>query len=87
MVTEGDPALSLTIYGVNFTNRSLVFFNGRPVPTRLVSGEQLQATIDAGHIAHVGTFSVIVKNPGFPQQPQWGGDTSNTAHILVNFRY
>ncbi len=87
MVTEGDPALSLTIRGVNFTDRSLVFFNGRSVPTRLVSGEQLQAAIDAGLIARAGTFSVIVKNPGFPQQPQWGGDTSNTAHILVNFRY
>ena len=87
MVTEGDPALTLTIRGVNFTRNSLVFFNSRPVPTRLINGERLEATLDAGRIARAGTYSVIVKNPGFPQQPQWGGDTSNTAHILVNFRY
>ncbi len=85
--TEGDPTLTLTIRGVNFTIKSLVYFDGHPVPTRLVSETELKATIEAGFIARPDTVAVIVKNLGLPQQPQWGGNTSNRAHLLVNFRY
>ena len=87
MVTEGDPTLTLTIRGVNFTNKSLVYFEGHPVPTRMVSETELQATIDAGLIARAATPSILVKNLGYAQQPQWGGGASNVANILVNFRY
>jgi len=87
LVTEGDPTLTLTIRGVNFTIKSLVYFDGHPVPTRLVSETELRATIEAGFIARPDTFAVIVKNLGLAQQPQWGGTTSNRAHLLVNFRY
>ena len=86
MVTEGEPTRTLTIKGVNFTTRSLAYFDGKPVPTRLASETELRVTIDAGFIARVGTYPIVVRNPGLSQQPQWGGDTSNTAHLLVNFK-
>ncbi|MCZ6750194.1 MAG: amidohydrolase family protein [Acidobacteria bacterium] len=87
MVTEGDSSLTLTIRGVNFTDKSLVLFDNRPVPARLVSETELSVSIDAELLARVGTFPVFVRNPGFQQQPQWGGDASNRAYLLVNFRY
>jgi hypothetical protein len=86
MVTEGDPTVSLMLRGVNFTKRSLVYLENQALPTQLISDTELRATIDAAYIAHVGTLSIRVKNPGSQQQPQWG-DGSNTAHLLVNFRY
>ena len=86
MVTAGDPTLTLTIKGVNFTSKSLVYFDGRIVPARLVSESELQVTIDASLIAHPETFTIKVKNPGLQEQPVWG-DTSNGALLLVNFRY
>lgn len=87
MVTEGDPTLTLTIQGVNFTPQSQVYFDGEPVPTQLVSATELRATIDAGLIRRARTFPITVQNPGPPFfQPQWGS-TSNRAHLLVNFRY
>lgn len=86
MVTEGDPKLTLTLKGVNFTRRSLVLIENQAVPTEFVSDTELRATIDPAYIAHVGTLSIRVKSPGSQQQSQWG-DGSNMAHLLVNFRY
>ena len=86
MVTEGDPTVTLTIKGVNFTNKSLVLFDNQPLLTRLVSETELKATIDASLIAQPETFAITVSNPGLMAQPQWGG-TSNRAYLLVNFRY
>jgi imidazolonepropionase-like amidohydrolase len=86
MVTAGDPTLTLTIKGVNFTGKSLVYFDGHIVPVRLVSESELKVTIDASLIAHPETFIIKVKNPGLQEQPVWG-DTSNGALLLVNFKY
>jgi hypothetical protein len=87
LVTEGDPTLTMTIRGVNFTRESVVYFGERRVPTRLVSDSELEAVIDAGLISQVGTFPVTVRNPLPLQRPEWGNGTSNKAHLLVNYRY
>jgi hypothetical protein len=87
LVTEGGPSFMLTIRGVNFTNKSLVYVEGHPVPTKLVSEAELNATIDSSVIARPATLAIIVKNIGVTQQPQWGGGVSNVATMLVNFRY
>lgn len=87
MVTEGDATFTMTIRGVNFTPESLVYFGDRRVPTRLVSDSEIEAEIDAGLIATVGTYVVTVRNPEPLQRPEWGNGTSNKAHLLVNFRY
>ena len=86
MVTEGDPTLTLAIRGVNFTSKSLAYFDGMQVPTRLVSETELAVTIEASFLTRVGNYPIEVRNPEPLQQPKWGG-TSNRAHLLVNFRY
>ncbi|MCZ6774779.1 MAG: IPT/TIG domain-containing protein, partial [Proteobacteria bacterium] len=87
MVTEGDATLTMTIRGVNFTRKSLVFFGERSVPAQLISDTELQAVVDAALIAKVGTFPVTVRNPDPLQRPDWSDGTSNKAHLLVNYRY
>ena len=84
--TEGDPELTVTIRGVNFTTKSVVHFDGQPVPARLVSETELQVTVAASLIARAGNYAVTVTNPEPLQRPEWGG-TSNKARLLVNFRY
>ena len=86
LVTEGDPTVTLTIKGVNFTSKSQVLVGNQPLPTRRVSETELQATVDAGLILRAATLTITVRNPGLLAQPQWGG-TSNRAFLLVNFRY
>ncbi len=88
MVTEGDPTVTLTIKGVNFTVSSVVYLDSYPIPTQMVSETELRATITPELMSRPATFAIIVKNLGdFWQQPQWGGATSNRAHLLVNYRY
>ncbi len=87
IVTEGGSSFTLTLKGVNFTNKSLVYFDSQPLPTRMVSESELQATVDSGLIGRPGTISILVINSGVAQQPQWGGGNSNAATLLVNFRY
>ena len=84
--TEGDPELTVTIRGVNFTTKSVVHFDGQPVPARLVSETELQITVAAGLIASAGNYPLTVINPEPLQRPEWGG-TSNKARLLVDFRY
>jgi len=87
VVTEESPSLILTIRGVNFVNKSLIYFDDQGVPTELVSDTELRATIDAGLIARAGSHSIVVKNPEPVQRAEWGAGTSNRAYLLVNFRY
>ena len=84
--TEGDPELTVTIRGVNFTTKSVVHFDGQPVPARLLSETELQITVAAGLIASAGNYPLTVINPEPLQRPEWGG-TSNKARLLVDFRY
>ena len=86
MVTEGGAAFTLTIKGVNFTKKSVVYLGGRPIPAELVNDTELRAAIDARSIARAGTSPVVVKNPGpLLSQPLWGS-TSNRAYLTVNLK-
>ena len=87
IITEGDLTLSLTIQGVNYTEESVVYFGGQPVPAQRASETELQAVIDAGLISQVGTYPITVRNPKPMQRPEWGDGTSNPAHLIVNYRY
>ena len=44
IVTEGSPALTVTLKGINFVRKSAVYFNGRSVPYKAVSGGELQVS-------------------------------------------
>ena len=59
----GGSAFTLTVNGANFTNSSVVQFNGTPRVTAFVSATQLQAAIVAGDIATVGVSTVTVVDP------------------------
>jgi len=90
MVTEGSPAITLTLKGFNFVRRSQVLFKGAPVPYKVVNATELQVTLDAGVLKEPGWHELVVKNPwplnresGIP----WGNGTSNQAHLIVNYRH
>jgi len=87
LVTEGSPATALTIKGFGFVRRMQVFFNGRSVPFKAVSPTELQVKLDESLLRTPGKFDLVVKNPGPVATPDWGSGTSNTAHLLVNFKY
>ncbi len=87
MVTAGSPTLQLTLTGFNFVRRTRVYFDGISVPYRRVSATELQATLDENLLRRAGRFDIVVKNPGPVASPEWGDGASNTAHLIVNFRY
>ena len=75
--TAGGAAFTLTVYGTNFVNDSVVRWNGSDRTTTFVSTTQLTATITMGDIATVGTYPVTVFNP----TP--GGGISNAVDFTV----
>jgi hypothetical protein len=85
-VLRGSPGFVLTIKGFNFVKGSRVFVDGIPVPVRVASRTEIQATIDQNLIARAGRFGVVVKNPQPLAYKEWG-DTSNRANLLVPFEF
>ena len=84
-VVEGGPTLTLTVKGLNFTDRSAVDFDGVPVPATRLSETELQVSIAARLIANVGAYPITVENPQPLQDEKFGG-VSNRAYLLVKFR-
>jgi hypothetical protein len=87
IVTQGSPALTLTIKGFNFFGKSQVYFDNLPVPTKRVSITELEATIDENLLERAGRFDVVVKNPRPARFPEWSDGASNKAHLIVNYKY
>jgi hypothetical protein len=89
LVTEGTPAVTLTIKGVNFIESSQVYFNNILIPSRAVSSKELQATLDESLLRGAGRYDIVIKNPAPIVMPGWRAKdgTSNVAHFLVNFKY
>ncbi len=59
----GDNSFTLTVQGKNFTNSSVVQFNGSTRVTTFVSSTELQATITAADVATFGVATVTVLDP------------------------
>lgn len=76
-VLQGSSAFTLQVTGSNFTNKSVVMWNGVPRPTTYVSSTQLTASILAGDIGTTGAVQVTV------QTPPPGGGTSNVAGFAI----
>jgi hypothetical protein len=74
----GGAAFKLTVNGSNFTNSSVVRWNGSDRPTTFVSSSQLSASIGASDIANAGTATVTVFN-GTP-----GGGASNALSFTIS---
>ena len=85
-VKEGSPATVLTLKGFNFVRRSQALVDGKPVPTKVVSRTEVQATLDATVLAKPGRYAVTIKNPLPLATAEWG-DTSNPAKLLVPYAF
>jgi phage tail sheath protein FI len=57
-------AFTLSVTGTNFTAASVVYWNGVPLPTTLVSDTLLNAAVPASDISSAGPVSITVSNPG-----------------------
>ena len=76
-VAPGSGKFTLTINGTGFVSGAVVKWNGSSRVTTVVSGSEVQATINASDVAKATTASVTVKNP-----PP-GGGTSNVVYLSV----
>ena len=61
---SGGASFTLTVNGAGFVSSSAIEWNGVPLLTSVVSDKKLTAKITATQIAHAGTASVTVVNPG-----------------------
>jgi imidazolonepropionase-like amidohydrolase len=87
VVREGGETLTVTLTGLNYLQRSQVYFDDIPVPTRVVSRGEIQATIDETFLRAPGRFPIVVRNLGQPDPFEPGlGDTSNRAWLIVGYR-
>jgi hypothetical protein len=87
MVTEGSPALTVTVKGFNFVRKSVVYFNGRSVPYKAASANEIQVNLDSDLLITPGRFDLVVKNPEpVGTDPLWGNGMSNKAHLIVNYK-
>lgn len=73
--TTGDPSFTLTVNGQNFSNSSVVRWNGNNLVTQYISATQLTATISDILISLPKVDTVTVYNP----TP--GGGISNPAYF------
>ncbi|GAB4211669.1 MAG: hypothetical protein OHK0022_46500 [Roseiflexaceae bacterium] len=76
-VTAGDNSFTLVIEGSNFTEDSVVRWNGAGRPTAFVSPTRLEAAITAADVAAPGSASITVFTPA----P--GGGESNPALFTI----
>jgi len=63
-VTPGHAAFMLTVYGTGFVAGAAIKTNGIPLKTKFVSTTTLKAEIPAKAVAHAGTATITVANPG-----------------------
>jgi uncharacterized protein YjdB len=78
--TEGDPLTELTLTGQNFTELSLVQWNGVSIGTQFVSATELRGLVPASHLSQVGTAEIRVLT-GPP-----GGGPSQAKTFPINGR-
>jgi uncharacterized delta-60 repeat protein len=62
--TQGVGPLSLTVTGTNFVSGSLVLWNGMVLRPNSIGNGSLKVTIPTSDLAHAGTATVAVTNPG-----------------------
>jgi len=91
IIAQGLTPATVMLKGVNFVRRSVVHFNGKAVPTQVISQTQLKFTLDSEMQRTAGRFDLVVINPSpvdnFFSRGMWGNGTSNMAHLVINFRY
>ena len=88
VVKEGSPTLTIRVTGFNYFQRSQMYFNDVPVPTKVLNRTQIEATIDESLLRSPGRFPIVVKNLTLadPANPALGSGTSNRAWLVVGYR-
>ena len=87
LVTEGAPTTTLVVKGFGFVRRMQVYFDGRSIPYKIVSPEEVDVTLAESLLRTPGKFDIQIKNPLPIDTPYMGDGSSNLAHLLVNFKY
>jgi hypothetical protein len=61
-VAAGTASFVLTVNGAGFSNGALVYFNGTPMSSTLVTANQLTANIPSTAVANPATVMVYVRS-------------------------
>jgi trimeric autotransporter adhesin len=77
LIPAGSSTLTLTVDGTGFTSGSSVLWNGQALPTTLVSGGQMTATVDSSLIQQLGWAQVSATTPA----PGGGQSAALPLHI------
>lgn len=83
---RGTPVTTVKLTGFNFVQQSVVHVDGDPVPTRVISREEIEFEMDENILAQAGMKEIRVKNPQPSLEAIWG-DTSNAATLIVPFEF
>jgi hypothetical protein len=86
VVKEGSPTLQIKVTGIGYFQRSVVYFNGIPVPTRFVNANELQAQVDESLLRAPGRYSLVVRNAGAAEPQKLGDGSSNRGWLIVGYR-
>jgi hypothetical protein len=76
----------LKVTGIGYFARSVVYFNGIPVPTRVLNGNEIQAQIDESLLRAPGRYAVVVRNMGLADPQKVGDGSSNRGWLIVGYR-
>lgn len=76
---EGQTLVEITVAGANFTELSLVLFNGVAIPTQFVSSTELKGLIAATNLAQAGTAEVAVRTG-----PPGGGTSAGKPFTILS---
>jgi uncharacterized protein (DUF2141 family) len=63
-VPPGNPAFTLTVHGTGFVSGAVIKSDGVALKTQFVSSTTLEAAVPASAVAHSGTATITVANPG-----------------------
>lgn len=74
----GGAGFVLTVNGGHFSSNAVVVWNGSPLTTTFVSGNQLTTTISSANIAQPDTALVYVYNPTGGTQTLGTGSVTTT---------
>jgi imidazolonepropionase-like amidohydrolase len=86
VVKEGSPTLQIKVTGIGYFQRSVLYFNGIPVPTRLVNANELQAQVDESLLRSPGRYALVVRNAGAADPQKLGDGSSNRAWLIVGYK-
>jgi hypothetical protein len=79
LITERTGPTVLKVRGKGMLPNHQVWMNGRPLPTRCVANDELEASVAPEAIPRAGTYVVTVRVEGEPRAE------SNRAHLDVGF--